>query len=359
MTSLTTQLTAFYADQPEGQDRVAIIIPALNEAQHIIGVVQMLAASAKRLGAAIIVVDGGSHDGTPDLVQAQAKQLSGLFLLRNPRKLQSAAVNLAVGGCPAQVAWLIRVDAHAAYPEDYCDILLQEARQTGADSVVVRMHAQGQGTVQRAVASSQNGFFGNGGSAHRGGTKGRYVDHGHHALMRRTAFADVGGYDEAFSHNEDAELDARLRKAGHRIWLTGKTQMVYFPRNTLSGLARQYFNFGRGRFATAIKHPDTFRKRHLVLVSLAPIACMSVLSFLHVIFAIPLLAWLLACCLAGLLAVVRQRKLYLAACGLAAGVMQMAWSVGFWNGIFRHLKDRFAMSAENKLNKNPIGKEGS
>ncbi|MFU8825736.1 MAG: hypothetical protein ACNA7N_16020, partial [Yoonia sp.] len=60
MTSLTTQLTAFYANQPEGQDRVAIIIPALNEAQHITAVVQMLAASAKRLGAAIIVVDGGS-----------------------------------------------------------------------------------------------------------------------------------------------------------------------------------------------------------------------------------------------------------------------------------------------------------
>ena len=32
--------------------------------------------------------------------------------------------------------------------------------------------------------------------------------------MRIAAFSDVGGYDESFSHNEDAELDHRLNVAG-------------------------------------------------------------------------------------------------------------------------------------------------
>ena len=33
--------------------------------------------------------------------------------------------------------------------------------------------------------------------------------------MRIAAFRGVGGYDESFSHNEDAELDYRLRQAGY------------------------------------------------------------------------------------------------------------------------------------------------
>ena len=42
------------------------------------------------------------------------------------------------------------------------------------------------------------------------GAEGHWADHGHHALMRISAFRAVGGYDESFSHNEDAELDYRL-----------------------------------------------------------------------------------------------------------------------------------------------------
>jgi hypothetical protein len=79
-----------------------------------------------------------------------------------------------------------------------------------------------------------------------GAGQGAFVDHGHHALMEIAAFRAVGGYDPDFAHNEDAELDHRLRAAGYDIWLTGRTAITYFPRRALPALARQYFNFGRG-----------------------------------------------------------------------------------------------------------------
>ena len=59
--------------------------------------------------------------------------------------------------------------------------------------------------------------------------------------MRGSAFLEAGGSDESFTHNEDAELDLRLGKAGHRIWLTGNTFMTYYPRAAFRPLARQYF----------------------------------------------------------------------------------------------------------------------
>ena len=85
--------------------------------------------------------------------------------------------------------------------------------RTKADSVVVSMNAEGSACLQRAAAAAQNSLLGNGGSSHRIRSDGRWVDHGHHALMTTAAFKAVGGYDEAFSHNEDAELDVRLTKA--------------------------------------------------------------------------------------------------------------------------------------------------
>lgn len=346
MTSFASTLSAFYACNRTAQStvlpgRLLIVIPTLNEARHIVSVIQGLLPGARRLGAGIVVVDGGSTDGTVDLVCAEAGRTPGVFLLNNPLRLQSAAVNLAISSCPHQVDWLIRVDAHSAYPADYCEILLDEARRTGADSVVVRMHATGHGFLQRNIAAAQNSIFGNGGSAHRGGDEGRFVDHGHHALMRVSAFRQVGGYDRTFSHNEDAELDARLRKAGYHIWLTGRTRIEYFPRDTFRRLVRQYFNFGRGRLATARKHTDSLRKRHFILISLAPFACLSALSVVHPIHSVPLALWFLICSFAGLLTAFEKRMPSLAFCGFPAAVMQLAWSFGFWSGLLQFASHQF------------------
>jgi succinoglycan biosynthesis protein ExoA len=205
---------------------VLIVIPTLNEADHIGRLVDWLSGQLDRLQARLVVVDGGSSDQTCKIVQDRSSDR--VKLIQNPHRLQSAALNLAVAQCADErTTWLIRVDAHAHYPDDFCDILLDEAQRRGADSVVVSMEAVGSGFWQRAIALAQNSRFGNGGSAHRLAGAGKWVDHGHHALMRIDTFKDVGGYDPSFSHNEDAELDLRLAKAGHRIWLTGRTRLQY------------------------------------------------------------------------------------------------------------------------------------
>ncbi len=319
--------------------RIAIVIPTLNEAQHILGVISALAGSAERLGAQIIVVDGGSTDSTPDQVAAAALRDKRLVLLHNPKRLQAAAVNLVVARFGDHLDWIIRVDAHASYPDDYCDVLLAEARRTLADSVVVRMKATatGRAFMQTEIAAAQNASFGNGGSAHRGDGEGRFTDHGHHALMRVQAFSAVGGYDEAFSHAEDVELDQRFVTAGYRIWLTGATRMNYYPRENLAALAKQYYRFGAGRMANAWKHPRSLRTRHLILISLAPVAMLGLLSPVVPLFALPVTIWLLACLSAGVLTALRMRTREIVLCGLPGAVMQLAWSFGFWSQGIRYV----------------------
>ncbi len=333
--------------------RIVVVIPTLNEARHILAVIAALSDGAQLLGAHLVVVDGGSSDGTVELVRAEAARRPDLRLLHNPRRLQSAAVNLAVATYGHAVDWVLRADAHADYPTQFCELLLSEARRTGADSVVVRMHATGEGVVQRNIAAAQNALFGNGGSAHRNAGEGRFVEHGHHALMRVSAFRAVGGYDERFSHNEDAELDHRLGLAGHRIWLTGATGIGYFPRDTLDGLARQYAAFGAGRLATASKHRASLQGRHVPLIALAPLVAVGGLAPLWTPLVLLPGLWLVTCLIAGGCAALRQRAPDTLLCGVPGAIMQIAWSLGFWAALLRRIAARVSEAKDRASSPEP------
>jgi succinoglycan biosynthesis protein ExoA len=309
---------------------ILIVIPCLNEASHIGALLQQLAPTARRLGATIIVADGGSTDETPLIVGRYVCGNPRMMLIRNDKCIQAAAVNLAVNVYGRDHDYVIRIDAHGSYPEDYCDRLVEEALATGADSVVVPMLTKGSGIVQAAAAAAQTSRLGTGGSRHRHDTKGEWIDHGHHALMRISAFKSVGGYDETFSHNEDAELDHRLRRAGYRIWLTGRTQMTYFPRSSFAKLYHQYFGYGRGRARNTLKHRIVPKLRQTVPLLVLPSVVLSPFAFVHWLAAVPLAVWLAVCIGFGVWTAVRNGKPHLIFAGISVMIIHFAWSLGFW-----------------------------
>lgn len=307
-----------------------IVIPCLNEAQHIEGLVETLRPSLEPLAAKIVIADGGSTDGTRESARQLAAQDPRVLLLDNPKRIQSAAVNRAVAEFGSAFDYLIRIDAHGSYPGDYCERLVEEAIATGADSVVVAMETVGRSAFQKATAVAQNSRLGNGGSKHRTGAAGHWTEHGHHALMRIAAFKAIGGYDEGFSHNEDAEFDYRLRKAGYRIWMTDRTSMVYYPRTRIGPLFRQYFGYGRGRAKNFLKHRAMPGLRQMLPLAVAPVAFGALLAVINWAAILPFGAWAAACLGYGVWIALGQRNPYGPLAALSAMVMHLAWSAGFW-----------------------------
>lgn len=325
-----------------------IVIPTLNEARNIGPLLELLMTEARLLGGHIVVVDGGSTDSTAAIAAGYAERHEIVSLLHNPRRLQSAAMNLAVRELGAGRRYVIRIDAHGGYPRDYCRALLREAETMGADSVVVPMKTVGFGLFQSAVATAQNSMVGTGGASHRTGNGGKWVEHGHHALMSIAAFEQIGGYDETFRANEDAELDFRLRQAGYHIWLTAGTHMAYYPRSSPAALFRQYLNYGRGRARNVLKHRAMPRIRQLAPLAVVPAAALAVLSVFHWSAALPLLCWALLCLALGGLAAMEHRQVQsvpvggVPLVGLAAMIMHFAWSLGFWTQLARTIGRRQA-----------------
>ena len=310
--------------------RCLVVVPCLDEAPHIAALIEQLMPSARRLDMRIVVADGGSSDGTVEIVSTISAVNDRVFLMHNTKRLQGAALNLAVAEHGRDCHYVIRVDAHGDYPEDYCDRLLDEAVARGADSVVVSMVTRGCGLFQRAAALAQNSPLGNGGSRHRQSSAGHWTDHGHHALMSVSAFRAVGGYDESFSHNEDAELDYRLRAAGFRIWMTDRTAMTYYPRATAGSLFRQYLGYGRGRAKNLLKHRTVPKLRQAVPLLVFPAVAGAGLAVLSAAALLPAGLWVAACLGYGVkMALGRREPLGLLA-PFPAMIMHLAWSAGFW-----------------------------
>ncbi|WDR03544.1 glycosyltransferase family 2 protein [Devosia algicola] len=323
-----------------------IVVPTLNEASHVGPLLEHLLVEALAMDAQVVVADGGSADGTQAIAAEIATHNLRLSLIHNPKRIQSAAMNLAVNQFGADTDFVIRIDAHGKYPADYCRVLVTQAELLDMDSIVVPMTTVGQGTFQRAVATAQNSLVGTGGSAHRTGKIAQQVDHGHHALMRISAFLAVGGYDESFRFNEDAELDFRLGEAGYRVWLTDGTGMTYFPRSTASGLFRQYFGYGGGRARNILKHRMKPRLRQMMPLAILPAVLLAGLSIVHWSFLIPMVAWSLACLGLGAVAAQQHAKDYglpmmqAPLVGVAAMIMHFAWSSGFWMHLARTATSR-------------------
>jgi succinoglycan biosynthesis protein ExoA len=188
------------------------------------------------------------------------------------------------------------------------------------------MDAIGSSAVQRASAW----VFASGGALYRGGRQSGYVDHGHHAAFDLGWFRRIGGYDSSFSHNEDAEYDTRLARAGGRIWFEAGARLAYVMRPSLGGLWRQYWSYGRGRARTIAKHRVRPRLRQIVPVTEVVLLALSALVGL---VWPPALSW---CALYGgllLLASVVCATRLRSASGLLAGpalaVMHLSWGLGF------------------------------
>ena len=76
--------------------RTLIVIPCLNEAKTIEGLLVKFTGAMQGRLFRIVVADGGSTDGTRDIVSAFAAKDDRVTLLANPKRIQSAGINLAV-----------------------------------------------------------------------------------------------------------------------------------------------------------------------------------------------------------------------------------------------------------------------
>ncbi len=255
---MTTSANELYGS-PKRQ--ISIILPVLNEANHLEESIHSILSQDYLGDIEIILAIGPSHDGTEKIAHKLAEKDSRIVIVENPSGRTASALNLAIAA--SRYSIIVRVDGHSHIPTNYLTLISSILEETGAVNVGGIMFAQGRTLFERGVAHAMKSALGVGASRfHTGGTAGE-VDTVYLGAFRKEALLAVGGFDERFTRAQDWELNFRLRSAGGIIYFDPRLVVTYRPRASVMALAKQYFNYGRWRRVVSRTHQGTINYRYL------------------------------------------------------------------------------------------------
>jgi len=173
---------------------LTVIVPTRDEEHNIQGFLASLPRQVQ-----LIVVDASS-DATPSLVRQLRP--GHTCLIRHPGNVTHAR---QIGAAAARTEWLLFTDADVCFPPDYFGRLLHYpdtdalyGPKLSRDRYVPYYHwfCRGQGALHRLGIPAASGS---------------------NMLLRRSVFADLGGFDLQLNCNEDTELMWRVQRRGYSV----------------------------------------------------------------------------------------------------------------------------------------------
>jgi glycosyltransferase involved in cell wall biosynthesis len=317
--------------------KVSIIVPCYNEQSTIRPLLEALREqSYPRAGMEVIISDGMSTDDTRGVIAAFQRDFPDLDLhvVDNTRRSIPSAVNRAIESSRGEI--IVRLDAHSKPYPDYVEKCVKAVEEKRGDNVggVWEIRPGARTWIAESIASAAAHPLGVGDALYRHARQAAEVDTVPFGSFKRSLIDNVGLFDESLLTNEDYEFNARVRKAGGRIWLDPSIRSIYFARPTLLELARQYWRYGYWKWRMLRRYPGTLRWRQalppLFVLSLSGLALLS-LFFPPAGFVLmgEILLYLSILLFAGLQAGVRQRKPFLiVGLPLVIPVMHIVWGSG-------------------------------
>jgi rSAM/selenodomain-associated transferase 2 len=199
---------------------ISIIVPVLDEAASIERFLKDLSEKAGE--AELIVVDGGSSDGTFELAQYHCDRC----LRASPGR--AVQMNTGARAASSDTLWFLHADCEA--PADCLEQISDALRYPQVVGGFFRIRIPNRRVVYRLTDSF----------AHYAGLllRMRFGDHGF--FCRRSRFDEIGGFPE-ISLMEDAEFFGKLRRLG---------RIAIIPSRLISS-ARRYQRIGPWRLTIA------------------------------------------------------------------------------------------------------------
>ena len=312
-----------------GRFPVTVVVPVYNDA---VGLDECCACIAVQESTAseireILLLDGGSQDGTRQVALEWAHRDPRFRLVDNHGRYVSAALNRAV--LASSTGTYIWISSHTTVAPDYVDLATTTLRDTDADVVGGTMRPVGTTRFGNAVAWALQSRWGIGGSPfHRDDYEGE-ADSAYMLAFTRRTIARFGGFDERCIRNQDDEFTYRVRGRGGRVWLTSRLRSQYTTRGDVSSLIRQFYGYGYYKPRVLRANPSGMRLRHLAPPAVALAWCALPLARRR-----PLLALVPVAHVGTLGAVALGSGLAGAADrGLALLAMHLAYGFGFLRGL--------------------------
>jgi len=223
----------------------------LNERDSLPTLLASLSAQT-RLPDEVIIVDGGSTDGTLTYLREEARVgRLPLVVLSVPGANISTGRNCAIATAKGDV--IAATDAGVRLGPDWLQCLITPfAKEPAPDVVAGVFRSAPESVFERALGAITLPRLDELGA-------GTFLPSSRSVAFTKIAWNSVGGYPEWLDYCEDLVFDLALRRQG-AVFALAKGAVAHFrPRASLRAFARQYYRYARGDGKA-----DLWRLRHAV-----------------------------------------------------------------------------------------------
>jgi glycosyltransferase involved in cell wall biosynthesis len=222
---------------------VAIVIPVLNEAHTLTPLLNDCAAQ-RPSAAEVIVVDGGSTDGTWELLNERRSAWPALKVARVAGATPGRGRNEGISRADSEV--IATLDAGSRVGPTWLAALTGPLAESPAERVCVGVvEPDARSEFERAAGwLTLRSYKPRDRPALLAGT---FLPAGRNGYcFSRRAWEAAGGYPSELRWGEDKVFLQRLRRAGSEIVVAPDAVVRWRPRQSLGEVYRQYMGYGRG-----------------------------------------------------------------------------------------------------------------
>jgi len=231
------------------QSDVSVVVTVKNEASAIHGLLESL-RSQTIPPSEVVIVDGGSADGTVQRIESYRPRLPIKLLIREGTNI-SQGRNAAIRAAKGQI--IASTDAGVRLVPNWLEELIRPLQEDASLDVVGGFFLPDPKTVfERAMGATVL-------PVESDIDPERFLPSSRSVAFRREAWEEAGGYPEWLDFCEDLVFDFALRRAGRKFRFAPEAVAYFRPRGSLGAFGRQYYHYARGDGKA-----DLWRKRHAV-----------------------------------------------------------------------------------------------
>ena len=243
---------------------ISIIITCFNEKENILDCLESLAGQDYNGGGIeIVVADGGSSDGTQQLVKSYSQKHPAVRLVVEHKKGTAAGRNTGINA--AKFKHIAFIDADCEAPQGWLALLAENfLKSKKNDSRLIAVGGTNippgkSGLFIKSIGVALDSYIGSFGSVQgRQFKQPRYVTglSNLNVLYEKQHLVEIGGYDESLaSEAEDADMNFRLLSAGHRFLFIPDSYVWHKMRPTAKSWFKNMFRYGKGRARLLKRYP--------------------------------------------------------------------------------------------------------
>jgi len=215
---------------------VVLIVTVRNEAGTI-GPLLDSVLGGTRVPEEIVIADGGSTDGTWDLLRARSTSDPRVRAVQAPGN-RSVGRNAAVSASRSPI--VACADAGVEVDREWLERITRPFADEPGTDVVAGFYLPVGGTPFERAAGIISA------PSLREVDPARFLPSTRSVAFRRTAWERVGGFDESLAHNEDTPFALALKRSGARFVFAPTAVVRWRPRGDLASFFRQHRRFGFG-----------------------------------------------------------------------------------------------------------------